>query len=56
MDDKIKGLFPITQAAAVCGLSRSTLMRMEGKGLLTPAYISESNGWRSSRTFRHIGR
>lgn len=46
MDDKIKGLFSITQAAAACGLSRSTLMRMEEKGLLTPAYISESNGWR----------
>ena len=46
MDDKIKGLFPITQAAAACGLSRSTLMRMEEKGLLIPAYISESNGWR----------
>ena len=46
MNDKIKGLFPITQAAAACGLSRSTLMRMEEKGLLAPAYISESNGWR----------
>ena len=46
MDDKIKGLFSITQAATACGLSRSTLMRMEERGLLTPAYISESNGWR----------
>lgn len=36
----IKGLFPITQAADACGLSRSTLMRMEERGLLTPAYIA----------------
>ena len=41
MDDKMEGLFPITQAAAACGVSRSTLMRMEEKGLLTPAYISD---------------
>ncbi len=40
MDNHIKGLFPITQAADACGLSRSTLMRMEEKGLLTPAYIA----------------
>ena len=46
MDNKINGLFPITQTAAACGVSRSTLMRMEERGLLTPAYISESNGWR----------
>lgn len=46
MDTKIKGLFPITQAAAACGLSRSTLMRMEEKGLLTPAYIAENSGRR----------
>ena len=46
MDTKLKGLFPITQAAAACGLSRSTLMRMEKKGLLTPAYINENSGRR----------
>ena len=46
MDDKIKGLFPITQASAACGLSRSTLMRMEEKGLLTPAYIAPKSGRR----------
>ncbi len=40
MDNHIKGLFPITQATEVCGLSRSTLMRMEERGLLTPAYIA----------------
>lgn len=36
-------LFPITQAANACGLSRSTLMRMEEKGLLTPAYIAPNS-------------
>ncbi len=46
MDDKIKGLFSITQAAAACGLSRSTLMRMEEKGLLTPVYIAPKSGRR----------
>ncbi|MBD5471186.1 MAG: MerR family transcriptional regulator [Lachnospiraceae bacterium] len=46
MDNKVKGLFPITQAAAACGLSRSTLMRMEEKGLLTPAYIAPKSGRR----------
>lgn len=40
MDENIRGLFPITQAAKACGLSRSTLMRMEERGLLTPAYIA----------------
>ncbi len=34
MDNHIRGLFPITQAAEVCGLSRSTLMRMEERELL----------------------
>lgn len=46
MDDKIKGLFPITHAAAACGLSRSTLMRMAERGLLTPAYIVPKSGRR----------
>ncbi len=39
MDENIRGLFSITQAAKACGLSRSTLMRREEKGLLTPPYI-----------------
>ncbi len=40
MSQDIKGLFTITQAADACGLSRSTLMRMEERGLLTPAYTA----------------
>lgn len=40
MKDMTKDLFPVTQAAKVCGLSRSTLLRFEERGLLIPAYIS----------------
>ncbi len=41
-----KGLFQITEAAHACGLSRSTLLRMEEKGLLTPAYTAPESGRR----------
>ena len=41
-----KKFFQITEAARACGLSRSTLMRMEEKGLLTPAYIAPDSGRR----------
>ncbi len=41
-----KGLFQITEAARACGLSRSTLLRMEEKGLLTPAYTAPDSGRR----------
>lgn len=41
-----KELFQITEAARACGLSRSTLLRMEEKGLLTPAYIAPDSGRR----------
>ena len=41
-----KELFQITEAARACGLSRSTLLRMEEKGLLTPAYITPDSGRR----------
>ena len=43
-DDRI--LFPISEAAHACGLSRSTLMRMEEKGLLTPACVAPESGRR----------
>ena len=46
MEMENKGLFQITEAARACGLSRSTLLRMEEKGLLTPAYISPDSGRR----------
>ena len=41
-----KGLFRITEAAAACGVSRSTLLRMEESGLLKPAYVSKDSGRR----------
>lgn len=40
MEKSTKKLFQITETARACGLSRSTLMRLEEKGLLTPAYIA----------------
>lgn len=46
MNDNTKDLFPITQAAKVCGLSRSTLLRLEERGLLIPAYIAPKSGRR----------
>ena len=39
-------LFQIHETAHACGLSRSTLMRMEEKGLLTPAYVDPDSGRR----------
>ena len=42
MAENTKQFFQITEAARACGLSRSTLMRMEERGLLTPLFtISE---------------
>lgn len=46
MNQKPKDLFPITQAAKVYGISRSTLLRLEERGLLTPAYIAAKSGRR----------
>lgn len=46
MEKKLNNLFQITEAAKACGISRSTLMRLEEKGLITPAYISEESGRR----------
>ena len=46
MEKDTKKLFQITEAARACGLSRSTLMRMEEKGLLLPAYIAPESGRR----------
>ena len=46
MKKDIKNLFQITEAAQACGLSRSTLLRMEEKGLLAPAYIAPDSGRR----------
>lgn len=39
-------LFSIGQATAVTGLSRSTILRLEDRGLLKPAYINSDSGRR----------
>ncbi len=46
MKTDTKSLFQITEAAHACGVSRSTLMRMEEKGLLAPAYVAPESGRR----------
>lgn len=39
-------LFSISQAAHACNLSRSSLIRLEEKGLLTPARTNAKSGYR----------
>lgn len=46
MEKNKKDLFQITEAARACGVSRSTLMRMEESGLLEPAYVAKDSGRR----------
>lgn len=46
MEKSTNKLFQITEAARACGLSRSTLLRLEEKGLLTPAYTAPDSGRR----------
>ncbi len=46
MEKDKKRLFQISEAARACGVSRSTLMRLEENGLLKPAYIAEGSGRR----------
>lgn len=38
--------FPIAMVAKACGISRSTILRLEEKGLLTPVYTSPESGRR----------
>lgn len=44
-------LFSVSQAARACSLSRSSLIRMEEKGLLAPAHIDADNGYRYYDTY-----
>ena len=44
--ENTKQFFQITEAARACGLSRSTLMRMEERGLLTPVFTAPDSGRR----------
>lgn len=38
--------FSMAQVTKCCGISRATILRLESKGLLTPARINESSGYR----------
>ncbi len=42
----LKKLFAVHQISKVCGVSRSTILRLEDKGLLTPAYTDKQTGYR----------
>ena len=42
----MKDFFTIREVGKVCDVSRSTIMRLEDRGLLTPAHIDEKTGYR----------
>ena len=42
----MKKLFQISEVSKACGVSRSTIMRMEERGLLKPTYVSPDSGRR----------
>lgn len=41
-----KNLYQISEVAHACNVSRSTILRLEEKGLLTPCYVSPESGRR----------
>lgn len=43
---KNERLYTINQVAKFCSTSRSTIMRMEKDGILTPAYVNDETGYR----------
>ncbi len=42
----MKELFTIGQVCKCCGVSRSTILRMENRGLLSPAHVDKNTGYR----------
>lgn len=42
----MNNLFTVSQVCKCCGISRSTILRMEERGLLTPAFVDENTGYR----------
>ena len=42
----MKDLFTVHQVSRCCGLSRATILRLERKGLLRPAFIDAQSGYR----------
>ena len=43
---RLRDLFTVSQVSRSCGISRATILRLEDKGLLTPARVDEQNGYR----------
>ena len=43
---EMKDLFTVHQVSRCCGISRATILRLENKGLLRPAYIDAQSGYR----------
>lgn len=43
--------FTIHQVCKCCGVSRSTILRMEDRGLLQPAFVDEKTGYRYYNTY-----
>lgn len=42
----MKNLFTVSQVTKSCGVSRATLLRLEKRGLLTPASVDKKSGYR----------
>ncbi len=42
----LKDLFTVHQVSRACSVSRATILRLEDKGLLAPAYVDERTGYR----------
>ena len=42
----MKSLFMVNQVVKSCGISRATILRLEAKGLLTPALVDQETGYR----------
>ena len=41
-----KDYFTVSQLCRSCGVSRATVLRLESRGLLTPAYVDAASGYR----------
>ncbi len=42
----LKNLFTVSQVSKSCGISRATLLRLEGRGLLLPVSVDKKSGYR----------
>ena len=42
----MKKLFSVGQVTKSCDISRTTILRLESRGLLAPAFIDEKTGYR----------